>query len=84
MTHFLKRNANTIPFLLPAFVCLFDILATMFVLRHEPGIMAKDALVYDLMLLPGSFLSSGMPAILVNVVLAAVVGWFLSKRLKSN
>jgi hypothetical protein len=62
----------------------FDIFATMVVLSHEPGITAKDALVYNLMLLPAGLVFSAMPAIALNVALAVVVGLFLSKRLKSN
>ena len=82
--HFLRRNANALPFLLPASVFLFAIFATMVVLSHEPGITAKDALVYNLMLLPAGLLFSAMPAIVLNVALAVVVGLLLSKRLKSN
>jgi hypothetical protein len=84
MMHFLKRNADALPLLLPAFVFLFDIFATMVVLSHEPGITAKDALVYNLMLLPAGLVLSAMPAIVLNVAFAAVVGLLLSKRLKSN
>jgi len=56
----------------------------MVVLSHEPGITAKDALVYNLMLLPAGLVLSAMPAIVLNVALAAVVGLLLSKRLKSS
>ena len=84
MMHSLKRNAHALPFLLPTFVFLFDILATMLVLSHEPGTTAKDALVYNLMLLPAGLVFSAMPAIILNVILAAVAGWLLSKRLKSD
>jgi hypothetical protein len=56
----------------------------MVVLSHEPGITAKDVLIYKLMLLPASLVFSAMPAIVLNVALAVFVGWFLSKRLKSN
>jgi len=84
MMHFLKRNADALPLLLPAFVFLFDIFVTMVVLSHEPGITAKDALVYNLMLLPAGLVLSAMPAIVLNVALAAVVGLLLSKRLKSS
>ena len=82
MRAFLKRNAEALPILLPGFVLLFDVFATMIVLSHEPGITAKDALVYNLMLLPGGLVFSAVPAIVVNIVLAALVGWVLSRRLK--
>ena len=84
MPPFLKRNARAFPFLFAALVCLFDILVTMVVLSHEPGITAKDTLVYNLMLLPAGLVFSAIPAIVLNVALAAVVGWLLSKRLTSN
>ena len=84
MMHFLSRNVRALPFLLPAFMLLFDIFATMVVLSHEPGITAKDALVYNLMLFPAGLLFSAMPAIVLNVALAAAAGLLLSKRLKSN
>jgi len=84
MRTFLKRNADALPILLPAFVLLFDVFATMVVLSHEPGITVKDALVYNLMLLPGGLAFSAMPAIALNVALAALVGWVLSRRLKSK
>jgi hypothetical protein len=82
--HWLKRNARALPYLFPTVVFLFDIFATMVVLSHEPGITAKDVLIYKLMLLPASLVFSAMPAIVLNVALAVFVGWFLSKRLKSN
>lgn len=62
MRRFLKQNTDALPFLVPAFVLLFDVFATMVVLSHEPGITAKDALVYYLMLEPAEILRlSGMP-----------------------
>ena len=84
MKHLLKRNADALPFLLPAFVLLFYVFATVVVLSHEPGITAKDALVYNLMLLPGGLVFSAGPAILLNLALAGMVGLLLSRRLKSK
>lgn len=84
MRRFLRQNADALPFLVPAFVLLFDVFATMVVLSHEPGITAKDALVYNLMLLPAGLVFSAGPAIVLNVALAAMVGWLSSRRLKSN
>jgi hypothetical protein len=65
-------------------VFLFDILVTVIVLSHEPGIRAKDVLVYHLMLLPGSLVFSAEPAIATNVILATLAGLLVSKRLKSK
>jgi len=84
MVNFLKRSADALPFLLPALVFLFDIFATMVVLSHEPGTTVNDAFVYNLMLLPAGLVFSATPAIALNVALAAVVGWLLFRRLKSN
>lgn len=84
MKPFLKRNAVALPFLLPSFVFLFDILATVIVLSHEPSIMAQDVRVYHWMLLPGSLMFSAELAIATNVILATLAGLLISKRLKSK
>jgi hypothetical protein len=81
---FLRRNADALPFLFPAVVLLFDILATVIVLSHEPGISAKEVLVYHVMLLPGSLFFSVTPAILFNLVVATGAGWIVSRRLRSR
>ena len=63
---------------------LFDVFATMVVLGHEPGITPKDALAYNLMLLPGGLVFSAGPAIVANVALGAVAGWLLSRSLQAK
>jgi hypothetical protein len=63
---------------------LFDVFATIVVLSHEPGITAKDTFVYRAILLPGTPVLSAMPAIVLNVALAAVSGWLLSKHFQAK
>jgi uncharacterized membrane protein len=80
---FLKRNADAMPFLIPAFILFFDLFASVLLLRHEPGVTASDVAIYHLMLLPGSVFFSAGTAILLNIALGIPLG-FLVKRLATG
>jgi hypothetical protein len=81
----LRKYTKHLPWALPTMVFLFDFVDMQWMFSHEPGLSYEVVRRFQLLLLPGTFFFTPLPAILLNCGLAALVGTLLSlvSRLRS-
>ena len=78
------RQTSTAWLILPPTISfLKDIISAVVLLSTEPGITAKAKFYYSLSLLPGAlFVNDAVPAVLINVLFAELVGSAIYLSLK--
>jgi hypothetical protein len=80
----LRECSNHPPWALPAMAFLFDFVDIQWMFSHEPGLGYEVVKRFQLPLLPGTLFFTPLPAILLNCVIAALLGTFLFLILKSK